>query len=817
MPTTFTTFRLVWLVAWVSAAALGFEIALMRVLLVASWHHFAFLVISVALLGFGVSGTVLCLGRRRLLAHATGALGVLALLTAISMPVVVAVARHIPVEGRLVAALAGRQVGAWIGYWLLLLVPFVFAAMVIGLALMTARRRVATVYAANLLGSAIGAVAIMLAMDHVAPAWLPVVTGAAALVAIVPWPMRGRLVATAAVVLGAGAWLALDPPEIRVDPYKYGAHVARLEAQGDAERVAQAWSPRGVVEIFRGDTFHELPFLSVNADPPRLAPIVIDGHWSGAVLAAGSPDAAAVVDDTLPSVPYALLDDGPKAVLLLGEVGGANAWLAVRRGASAVDWVQPDAKLVALLDALPDDDGSAVIRRPDVHMVIADPRHFLARPPRRYGLIQLVAIESMSAGSGGVGGLGENHLVTVQGLAAALRALDDDGTLTVCRGIQSPPRDNLKLLGTLTSALGSLGVEQPREHVVIVRDYLAVCTMVRREPWPEDTAGRVRDLCATRDLTPVWFPGIRADELNRPDELPGPPDAPGDWYHHAAARVTPDGLPTLARRWMFDIRPPTDDRPFFGDFCRLRGVAALRLAFGDLWLTRAELAYLFALAATTLIGVVAAAVTLLPLAALRSVRRARGKRATAAYFTAIGLGYLLLEMVLLSRLTHLIGDPVRAAATTIASFLLFSGVGSLLAQRFPAAPVRRLIGALVVLGVLVLVAIVPVATHLAGGAPLAARCVVAVAVTAPLALLMGLPMPTALMRLDRAAPALIPWAWGLNGFASVLAAPLAVVLAMTWGYWVTAAVALAVYLVAALVFARLPYEVSDGGPSSSSS
>lgn len=169
--------RLIWIVACVSAGLLGFEISLMRVLLVASWHHFAFLVIGVALLGFGASGTVLCIGREWLLKRGEAALFVLTILTAMSMPICAALAQQLPVEARFVPTLLLQQLGNWVLYWLVLAVPFLLGSAAIGLALMLAADRVALVYAANLAGSGIGAVLVTAAMYHVPPPWLPVLMG----------------------------------------------------------------------------------------------------------------------------------------------------------------------------------------------------------------------------------------------------------------------------------------------------------------------------------------------------------------------------------------------------------------------------------------------------------------------------------------------------------------------------------------------------------------------------------------------------------------------------------------------------------------
>ena len=438
--TSIASGRLVWPVVWVSAAVLAFEVALMRVLLVASWHHFAFLVISIALLGFGTSGTVLCLARRRLVGAGPSGVRGLVLATAISMPVCAAAAQFVPVEARFVPALLGRQIGYWLAYWLILVVPFTLGAMTIGLGLMLARRRVAVVYGANLLGSAVGAVAVTGAMAALPPAWLPVTTGAAALIgAVAPRDVRRprRLVLPVIAFAILAGWTIFVPPRVRLDPYKYGAHVARLEQQNAATRLGVAYSPRGRAEIYRGDVFHALPFLALDAVPPRLDAVLVDGHGGATRLRVDEVEDAAAVDRTLMAVPYQFLAARPR-VLLLGEIGGANAWLAARRGASIIDVAQPDDRLVDLLRRT-DDGAKNVFDQPGVSILRQDPRHVVEHPPRTYDLVQFVAMESAAAGSGGVGGLAENHLVTVEGIAAALRALALDGVLSVCRGIQSPP------------------------------------------------------------------------------------------------------------------------------------------------------------------------------------------------------------------------------------------------------------------------------------------------------------------------------------------------------------------------------------------
>ncbi|MEE9211622.1 MAG: hypothetical protein V3U29_03115, partial [Phycisphaeraceae bacterium] len=475
------TGRLAWTVAVLSAGVLGFELALMRVLLVSSWHHFAFLVISIALLGFGASGTALCLLRSILLPRQRGVLLGLIIATAISMPLCTSLAQHVPVEARFLPALFWGQLGRWLLYWALLGVPFLLGASAIGLALIAAGDRVAVVYGSNLLGSGCGAWLGTAAMWVVPPQWLAPAMGAVTLLGVVTLFPKSPLKKAAAIgagILAIAVVVWLWPPQLRVDPYKYLAYVQRLEQQGAASRLSVAYSPRSVIELYRSDAFHDMPFLSVGETPPPMDVLVIDGHWAGSVPRIRTLNEAAVVDRTLMAFAYAIAPQHPR-VLLLGERGGWNTWLALRHGAALIHVVQPDPNLFELLQTSLDDASAQPLVQPTVRPVVAHPRHLLDHSRDQYDIIQLVSLEGLAAGSGGSAGLGQDHLVTVEGITAAVNRLTADGLVFVCRGIQTPPRDNLKLLATFIAALGRMGIDQPQQHMLIVRDYLAVCTVAK--------------------------------------------------------------------------------------------------------------------------------------------------------------------------------------------------------------------------------------------------------------------------------------------------------------------------------------------------
>jgi hypothetical protein len=280
----------------------------------------------------------------------------------------------------------------------------------------------------------------------------------------------------------------------------------------------------------------------------------------------------------------------------------------------------------------------------------------------------------------------------------------------------------------------------------------------------------------------------------------------------------PGGSRRFIEQWPFDVRPPTDDRPFFENFCKLQSIGVLKEAFGNLWPTRTELSLLFVLAAACAITLVGLLLTVVPLLWVRGVRSSPGRGTTSIYFISIGLGYLMLEITVLSRLIHLIGDAVLAGSTAIAGFLFFSGAGSLAAQKIiqtrmsgsegtlttknGLAETRGVLWILVLSGAAAIWVLGMTATW-AGQFSVAWRMAAALTAIGPLGFLMGFPMPMGLRHLGNTAPALVPWAWGINGFASVLAPVLATAIGMTFGFRAAGALAIVFYLTASITVGRL--------------
>ncbi|QSX79357.1 polyamine aminopropyltransferase [Agrilutibacter solisilvae] len=793
LPTT----RLVVAIALVSAGALAYQLLLMRWLAIAHWYPFAAMIIRLALLGHGASGTWLSLQRTRAQARFHAWFPACALAFAASAVAVLPLAARIPFNG-LELVWNARQL-LWLGaLYLLLALPFFFAAGCFGLAFAGHGERIPRLYGADLLGAGAGALLGLGLMWRPLSQALALAAACGALAALMTLPsVRSRkrwLIATsgvlAGVLLAAGSGL-LEPP---VNAWKGQSRTLLLP---QARVITQSDSPYGrltVVESPRVPLRHQvgLSLANTREPAPQLA-VFVDGDAMWTITRAAPPDRLDYVDRTLAALPYRLVP-APR-VLVMGAGGGTDLRLAKRHRARSIDLVDADARrlrwqcerLVAYAGALCD----------GVRTHARGPRAFVRGQPGRFDLIVLAGEESMTGSSAGVQAASEQFALTREAVGEYLHALAPGGMLVVTRLRKQPPRDELKLWATLVAGLRDRGGAAPAAHLLALRGWDASLMLATRDPLTPRQYRAARGFAAANgfELLPARAPMAAAKTGDTPDDL-----AAG-----LRALLTPQA-DAFVTRYRFAIAPATDDTPYFGDFFRWRSLPELwrlREAGGAVLL---DSGYLLLCAALVQAVLLALALVLLPLRLrdLASARAGLPRWRVAMYFIGLGLAFLVIEIACLSRLALLVGHGLVATAVGLGGFLVFAGLGSLAAPR-AGTPARAV--AAIALGVLWHVATAALVALVAPASPLGLRAAAALVSIAPLAFAMGMPFPLGLARLARQAPALVPWAWALNGFASVVAAIAALLLAMAVGLQATLGFALALYLVAAWV-----WPASDDAP-----
>ena len=786
-----------------AGASVAYEILLTRLFSILLWHHFAYMIISVALLGIGASGTFLAFARGFLATHFTMAFVGCAILFAVAAVGGFAFAQRVPFNPLEVIWDPGQQIYLAQIYGLLAL-PFFAVGAAIGLAFISFEGRIAAIYRADLIGAASGAL-LVIALLYVLPPQdcLRLIGGlgfiAAALAAWTEERRRSALGLGALAAISAAAWPAAWL-ELRPSPYK-GMSMA-LTAPG-ARVLTERSSPLGHLAVVESPAipFRHAPGLSLSAttEPPTQLGVFTDAEGLSPITRFTDNKAAlAYLDQQTAALPYQLLKR-PRT-LVLGAGGGADVLRALYHEAAHVDAVELNPDLIDLARGQFSSFAGRVYERPDVTVHIGEARSFVEASAARWDLIQVALLDSFTATAAGVQALGESPLYTVEGLQAYYGHLVPGGLLAITRWLRSPPRDSVKLFATAVLALEQAGVLSPSDHLVMIHGWNTATLLVKNGAFEAGEIAAIRAFTEARSFDAAWYPGMPESEANRFNRQSEP------YLYLAAAALLGPERGRFLQDYKFYVTPATDDRPYFFRFFKWQLLPELMVLRDQGGLAQADTGYLVVLITLLQSTVASLVLILLPLLILRG--RSRSPQGAtlprwrvALYFLALGFGFILVEISFIQRFTLFLGHPLAAIAVVMAAFLVSAGIGSGLSPRLrthgPA--VAAAVAAIVALASAYLVGL-PFLLPALIAWPFAAKVAITLLLIAPLGIAMGMPFPLGLGPVAAEAPRLVPWAWGINGCASVVGAVLASILAMHVGFTLVVCLATAFYAVAAFTF-----------------
>jgi len=766
----FSRSRVVLAVLLVSLGVLVVEIALTRLLSFTLWYHFTYVVLAVALLGYGASGAFLACSKRfeslppRALVHGSALLataaGVLALLAICFLP-------FRPLE----MATDPLQLPLMALYLLAIALPFFACGLAIAAALRHWREHTTAIYFADLAGAGLGcALAIPAIWIFGTPGAIAAgqASLAAAAVVAAPRPRRAVTGALAAACLLATAGIATFA-EFRASPDKPFARYV----SGGSPPLLSRWSP-----IFRVDVYE----TGFPTSRPGMSPL-FRGQLPDARYIAHDGTAEAAI---YTSPPRPIGSSATRRCSSSGWAGASTSWRASTAARAA--W-----------------SPSSSTRSPSTCSAttrgISPGRCWNARrsprsSPRGVASCATRATPTTSSSSPASTRWRRSRAApTYSRRATSTRSRPCATTCrasptTACSRSSSATSTGRRGTPASPAAARELGWSDPASRVAVIASpnphgLMMLEMLFKRTPFSPDEVLSLREYAAARGFELWALSGVRTGS---PLELL--------LTGNEALRER------LLRTYPLDVRETRDDRPFFFHFYRWRDL--LGVSARDIDLGHAGATGQLVLAALLLFALVAStAFILVPLLVSRRIALAtRGSLRFAAYFALVGAGFMLLEISLIQRFVLFLGHPTYAIATTLAALLVFTGLGSFFSGRSNRPPRALLLPALVALAAVALAyaAWLPGIFQSLLGSATPARVVVTVALLAPLGLALGVFFPSGLREVGRHHPDLVPWAWGVNGGASVIGSVLAMVLAITVGFTTVALGALALYAVAVASF-----------------
>ena len=782
---------------WIFISLLGlststflFEITLTRLFAIAHFYHFAFMVVSLALLGMGASGSFLSIFPVLKRENIQRQVPFICAGCGISILGGYLLFNRMPFDEYAIA-IDPRQIEVFLLQLLALSAPFFFTGLCVNGLMKSFPESSSQIYGINLAGSALGCL--------LAPLLLPVFAGEGVVcVCVALAALSGLLLSvfsgyeykkgsfskifkngiTALVcvwlllAVAPEVWQRLEGKQgdpffsLYLSPYKSLSYALQYPGATIEDTL---WNAFSRVDVVRSKGIRSLPGLSylysgvVSAN----AGLFVDGDNLSPVLPFNKDGG---YFDYLPqSLAYRLRPSA--TVLVLEPRGGLDLLAAQAGGATAVTAVEPNPLLVR--------EARDVYNLPNTTLSIESLRSFLRRGENTYDVIVLSLASAYHPVTSGAYSLGEDYKYTLESMHDALAGLKPDGLLVLSRWLQVPPSEFLRAYILVVEALESAGLD-PRQHIAAIRGYNLGTLFVKRSPFLKAELEEVRAFAESRAFDLVYLPDIQPGENNRFNILPE-----DDYYKTFTGYLNTEDRDAWLGTYPYDVSPPTDNKPFFDHFFKWSQVKQVLAAYGKTWQPFGGAGYLVVVFLLLAVLIFSVLLILLPVLVQRLLRKSQIhqmsesplKGRALAYFLLLGFGFMAIEMPLIQKFILFLGQPTYAFSAVLFTLLLASGLGSLFSNRVNGWWLLFL-GLGACLSPLWLAAIM----RFAMGWQLPFRLLTVLTCLAPLGFLMGVPFPKGITAVQVKDPNLIPWLWAVNGAASVVATVLSAMLAISFGF-----------------------------------
>ncbi|MDH3233532.1 MAG: hypothetical protein OEQ29_08385 [Alphaproteobacteria bacterium] len=817
-------------VGLIAGAIIAYQIAIMRIFSIGTWAHFGSFVVSIAMLGFGVMSAVMCIGTG-IFQRRWGVLVTAALLA--FGPLMVLGNTLAQASGFNPIALASdpQQKFKLFHLFVFYFVPFLPGALFLGLVFLRGQTQFNKVYFADLVGSGLCGLAFLGGTYLVAPDWIIMIPVAMWLVGALIWFGAARQFVSAGLALAltaAAVFMTASYVQIDVNQFKGVSYAQKFP---DSKRIYRDYGPFGFLEIFASSYFHFAPGLSDNAalnleQMPKNAylGLYIDSDGPIGLIKNLSKSQSAYFEYLPMSLPYALKKSPEVFVVQLG--GGISTKVALHMGAKRVVVAEGNPALLrALRDAptirkLTGDP----LRDKRVTVIPYDGRLYVRGQRGRFDVIDLSLSDSTGLSHPGGSTIHEKYNYTIETVRAYMRALKPGGMLSITLwNKEDPPKSVPKLFATVLKAAAAEHGGKIADKLFITHVYLSTVTVLyKRNGFSAADLAKMTEANDDLSFVALYYPGFkynpagadkvfegyRASYIDIPgrkvakDRAKRPNLSATNLYRLMLHHMIAGRFDLVREKYVFDTRPLNDDRPYFAAYIKVHEIPKF---LNQLDSVSDEWGYLLLWATLIIAAIFGAVLMLIPVIwGWRTIfSRQRGKGGTILYFLCLGIGYIIVEVGLISKFTLALANPTISASVLITGMLLFSGLGSLYAgnyiERCRTVMPRVFIGIGILLGLGAM--FYDVALDAIGTWPYWTRIGACLVLLAPPAFLMGFPFPMAMTMLARLGKErFFIWAWGINGSFSVVGAVSVPIVAVLFGQSTVILTAAALYIIALPAF-----------------
>jgi hypothetical protein len=716
------------------------EICLTRIFSVTMWYHFAFLAVSLAVFGIGVSGQVVYLCGS---VFKIENIKIYSLLCAVSFIPVLLLSLYVslPLE------VSYKSVPVLAAVYVLCALPFFLGGLCVALVFSQYHDSAAYIYFADLLGAGTGCILVVFILNTVGgPPTLLVISllcGIGTISFANPSKKNVSLLLISGIIITSTLHYNTETQFLDVKKAKGVPQDHIIHAE---------WNAISRVSVFKLGA----PFPGWALSETWKGGIVdnmgldIDANAFSPIVKYADPQKECLLYD-IPAVPY-FIKQGD--ALIIGSGGGRDIVTALLTNCH-VTAVEINPAIVNITNDLYGDYSGHIYDKVETH--IEDGRSFIEHTDKTYDIIQMSLVDTWAASASGAYALSETYLYTVEAFTEYLTHLNPDGILAVTRWIFETPQQTLRLVSVGKEALFKTGVTNSEYHMVIVKNQRVATFLLKKSPFTEKEIRDIEDLCENLHFDIVYTPLTKNDPV----------------FTELITTGTPE---KFFKEYPLNVSPTTDDTPFFFYTVRVSDLPKLLSLNLESESFKNNVALLWLFRLIIISGVLIIGVLLVPLAFFNPL-----KDISVLYFAFLGLGFMFVEIPLLQEFMLIMGHPTYSLSVILFSLLVFGGIGSYFSKNIPFKKIKGVI--LYIMGLIVCYIILfPMFTEYLFAFTIETRILSSVVLTAFLGIAMGIPFPAGIKYLGSKNPAAVPWAWGINGAASVMGSALAVFVAINFGF-----------------------------------
>ena len=787
-----------------SVSIIAYQLLLIHIFSITQWYHFAFMVISVALLGFGAAGSFIALFKNRLIANATRLIPFSMLISGLlqSSAIFLSQLPFARFDSYLIFSDYSQFINLIITY-LIFFLPFFFGAISIGLSFIIFIDQIGKLYFSNLIGSGLGGITALILYSFFLPeeissliSLLPIIS------ALILFPKNymgihhsvERIFTLIFILSIAVSFLFfINPFTLKKSEFKSISKTLNLI---DAKVVFTKNSPYGLIEVVSSPVLRYSQGLSLayQKEVPQSKAIFLNGDWFGSV-AKSNNNKNNFLHYTTTALPYAMKEK--ESVLILNAGSGIETAQAISYNANRINAVEQNSIIISLMKNDFAEDSDSLYHHKNLTIGNIDSRTFLQADTNKYDLITLPYTNSFGGGVG-LYALQEQYLLTVDSFEEMFDHLNSEGVISVSSWIDYPFRNPLKILSTIVEMLNKKKISDYKNHITAVKSWGTITFVVKRSPLNSEEIVKIRSFSDSLMFDPIILPHISESERIKYNSMQD------EKFFEYIDEILSGHRSRFYDEYDFNIKPANDDQPYFSQFLKWKSLSYLKDIYGIRNAPFLEIGYLLVIITFIQIIIFALVLIILPLfktdlSQRDGFQKGNGKLKTFLYFGAIGLGYMFVEIIFIQRFILYFGNIIYSAAAVISSMLICSGVGSYLSSKIKGSK-RNLIficGSIFTFLISYKFLLTPILQSTIGF-EFFLKAVIAFLLIAVLSFLMGMPFPIGLKIISTGNKTLVAWAFGINGCMSVASSILVVVVAVEFGFALVMLIAALSYLTAAI-------------------